>query len=222
MKTNFFPLFNLEAFGLRPDENSGNVESETEDTGPEGSQENGSGSEDISLPGSIDPDDQDDNTGHISIDSTDTARLRLYYKEAVKFFNEQSYLIAEFYFNKIKYSYLLLQDHIFYYLAKSLLLQEKYDQTIQIRHVNVSNISSRLMTKEFLPNAIISTTIHTPEIQISKRKYVNRWTTRLLYHSPHKFGKTQNITDTPVPSDDTSVNSQIYSVGKISVFIIKP
>ena len=120
---------NLETFGLRPDENSENVESETEDAEPEGSQEDGSGSEDISLSGSIEPDDQNDNTDHISIDSTDTARLRLYYKEAVKFFNEQSYLIAEFYFNKIKYSYLLLQDHIFYYLAKSLQLQEKYDES---------------------------------------------------------------------------------------------
>ena len=119
----------LEKFGLKPDENSGNVEPETGQAVLDGNQKDGSESEDISLPGSFDPEYQDENTDHIGIDSTDTARLRLYYKEAVNFFNEKSYLIAEFYFNKIKYDYLLLQDHIFYYLAKSLLLQEKYDQS---------------------------------------------------------------------------------------------
>ncbi len=126
---------NLETFGLRPDENAGSGKPEAEEAAAEDrqdtndNQEDSGGSADISLPNNNDSDVQDINADYISIDSNDINRLRLYYKEGVKYFNEQSYLIAEYYFNKIKYSYPLLQDHIFYYLAKSLLLQKKYDQS---------------------------------------------------------------------------------------------
>ena len=116
---------NLETFGLSSDEEAGAKDSQYIDDNREDSGESAG----ISPPGNSDSDNKDIDTNHIGIDSSDTTRLRLYYKEAVKFFDEQSYLIAEYYFNKIKYSYLLLQDHIFYYLAKSLLLQEKYDQS---------------------------------------------------------------------------------------------
>lgn len=59
----------------------------------------------------------------------DIEELRLYYSEAMTAFQEESYLIVEYYLNRINGRYLVLQDHIFYYLAKSLLLQEKYDQS---------------------------------------------------------------------------------------------
>jgi len=120
---------NLEKLGLKPEEDTGNEKSETEVVSDEDSQEDSGGSADISLPDNNETDDQDINTDYIGIDSSDTAKLRSYYKEAVKYFDEQSYLIAEYYFNKIKYSYFLLQDYIFYYLANCLMLQEKYEQS---------------------------------------------------------------------------------------------
>jgi TolA-binding protein len=120
---------NLGTLGSGPDENNSSGKPETGEAGSEDSQEDGSGSADISLPDIDEPDDQDINADHIGIDSSDIAKSRSYYKEAVKNFDEHSYLIAEYYFNKIKYSYLLLQDHIFYYLAKGLLLQGKYDES---------------------------------------------------------------------------------------------
>ncbi|GAF96028.1 unnamed protein product, partial [marine sediment metagenome] len=55
--------------------------------------------------------------------------LRFYFSEAMKHFGDGSYIIAEYYLNKIKDDYLVLQDHIFYYMAKSLLMQEKFIQS---------------------------------------------------------------------------------------------
>lgn len=55
--------------------------------------------------------------------------MRLFFSEGVKNFQEESYLISEYYFNKIKDHYFILQDHTVYYLAKSLLMQEKYPES---------------------------------------------------------------------------------------------
>jgi soluble lytic murein transglycosylase len=107
---------NLEKLGLKTGEDAGNSKPETE-------------SEDTSLPQKNDSNTQDISTDPISTDSTDINKLRKYYKEAIKYFDQESYLIAEYYFNKIKYGYLLLQDHIFYYLAKCLMFQGKYEQS---------------------------------------------------------------------------------------------
>lgn len=52
---------------------------------------------------------------------------RKYFTLGVESFEEKNYIIAEFYLNKIKYNYKILADHVLYYLAKSLLLQEKYE-----------------------------------------------------------------------------------------------
>ncbi len=52
--------------------------------------------------------------------------LRFNFTQAISYFENQSYLVAEYYLNKIKDDYLIIQDHIFYYLAKSLRMQEKY------------------------------------------------------------------------------------------------
>jgi len=126
---------NLEKLGLKPEEDTGNEKPETEMVSDEDIQDtndtqtHAKKTEDTSLPGKDDSDSQDISTDPIGIDSADTTKLRIYYKEAIKYFDEQSYLIAEYYFNKIKYSYFLLQDHIFYYLANCLMLQEKYEQS---------------------------------------------------------------------------------------------
>ena len=57
----------------------------------------------------------------------DIDELRSYYSEAIDAFQDEAYLLAEYSLNRIKDRYIILQDHVFYYLAKSLLLQEKYD-----------------------------------------------------------------------------------------------
>ena len=54
------------------------------------------------------------------------------FKKGVSYFEEKNYIIAEYYFNKIKDSYNILSDHILYYLAKSLLMQEKYEHSQQV------------------------------------------------------------------------------------------
>jgi soluble lytic murein transglycosylase len=57
--------------------------------------------------------------------------MRRYFSEAIKYFDDGSYIIAEYYLRGIEDTYLILQDHIFYYLAKSLLMQGKYEQSIE-------------------------------------------------------------------------------------------
>lgn len=57
--------------------------------------------------------------------------MRYYFSEAMRHFDDEAYTIAEYYLNKIKGDYLVLQDHIFYYLAKSLLMQENFDGSEQ-------------------------------------------------------------------------------------------
>jgi len=56
----------------------------------------------------------------------DIETQRDYFLKAVKHLEKGQYLQAEFYLNKIKDSYLILQDYIFYYLAKAQLMQQKY------------------------------------------------------------------------------------------------
>ncbi|MCG9478943.1 MAG: transglycosylase SLT domain-containing protein [Actinomycetia bacterium] len=51
---------------------------------------------------------------------------RDFFLKAVEHFHKQQYIQAQFYLDKIKDQYLVLQDHTYYYLAKSLLMQQKY------------------------------------------------------------------------------------------------
>ena len=48
--------------------------------------------------------------------------LRFNFTEAMKHFGDESFVIAEYYLNRIEKDYLVLQDHILYYKAKSLLM----------------------------------------------------------------------------------------------------
>ncbi|MGM0367020.1 MAG: tetratricopeptide repeat protein [Actinomycetota bacterium] len=56
----------------------------------------------------------------------DIEAQREYFTSALTYFEEGNYLATEYYLNKIKDKYKILQDYTFYYLAKSLLMQEKY------------------------------------------------------------------------------------------------
>ncbi len=70
----------------------------------------------------VGPGTEDENNYYEDIDE-----LRSHYADAVNAFQDESYFVAEYSLNRIKDRYIILQDHVFYYLAKSLLLQEKYD-----------------------------------------------------------------------------------------------
>lgn len=75
-----------------------------------------------------DSDRQKTGTDDTDTETTDISELRLFFTQAMEYLDKDSYLIAEFYLNKIKDDYKLLQDHIYYYMAKILLAQEKYYQ----------------------------------------------------------------------------------------------
>lgn len=125
----------IEIFGKKFGEKTNNTDSEIEDTGTvneqsisdiEDDSENLGNVSDQEIIGS---DSQKIKTSsNISTETADIAELRLYFIQAMEYFKDGSYLIAEYYLNKIKDSYPVLQDHIFYYMAKSLFYQEKYDQ----------------------------------------------------------------------------------------------
>ncbi|MCG2789541.1 MAG: tetratricopeptide repeat protein [Actinomycetia bacterium] len=87
--------------------------------------------------------DQENNTNSTdagnSASVTDITRQRELFSEGIKKFEEGDYLAAEYYFNKIKDTYKVLSDHINYYLAKSLLMQEKYDLSAE-NYSRIKNI----------------------------------------------------------------------------------
>ncbi|MCL4417470.1 MAG: tetratricopeptide repeat protein [Actinobacteria bacterium] len=76
---------------------------------------------------------QEDSSGTDSTDTgtsasaADITGQRELFSEGIQKFEDGDYLAAEYYFNKIKDTYKMLADHINYYLAKSLLMQGKYD-----------------------------------------------------------------------------------------------
>lgn len=86
---------------------------------------------------------ENNSTGSTDADNsasvTDITRQRELFSEGIKKFEEGDYLAAEYYFNKIKDTYKVLSDHIYYYLAKSLLMQEKYDLSAE-NYSRIKNI----------------------------------------------------------------------------------
>jgi len=126
---------NLELFGLKLGDRTEELISETNETDTDSEQtvsdtENDRDNlekEDLFKKSPV-SDEQELKTPISITEDTDISKLRFYFTQAINFFKDQSYLIAEYYLNKIKDNYLVLQDHIFYYLAKSLLMQEKYTQ----------------------------------------------------------------------------------------------
>ncbi|GAG98217.1 unnamed protein product, partial [marine sediment metagenome] len=55
------------------------------------------------------PDKTSSDNQYADINNTDISELRLCYTEAIRYFEDESYLIAEYYLYKIKDSYLVLQ-----------------------------------------------------------------------------------------------------------------
>ena len=55
---------------------------------------------------------------------TDPVKQRDYFKRGVEAFEKQNYVMAEYYLNQVKDTYTILADHIFYYYAKSLLMEK--------------------------------------------------------------------------------------------------
>ncbi len=146
----------IEIFGLKFGEKAESAYPETEDfestdeesTG--GTQDDTENSTDISTKDDIDSDNKNTNTGNIITDDIDISELRSYYARAMKYYFEgqyHSYLIAEYYLNKIKDDYLVLQDHIFYYMAKSLFFQEKYDQAEEYYLKLIKNYPDSIWTE---------------------------------------------------------------------------
>ncbi len=74
--------------------------------------------------------------------------MRRYFSEAIKYFDDESYIIAEYYLHMIEDTYLTLQDHIFYYLAKSLLMQEKYEQSEEYYEKVLYNFPDSIWTEK--------------------------------------------------------------------------
>lgn len=71
--------------------------------------------------------DSTDTGTSASAAANDITGQRKLFSEGIQKFEDSDYLAAEYYFNKIKETYKMLADHINYYLAKSLLMQGKYD-----------------------------------------------------------------------------------------------
>jgi len=84
-------------------------------------------------------------TSDIVTETMDISELRLLFTKALEYFDKDSYLIAEFYLNKIKDDYKLLQDHIYYYMAKILLSQEKYYQAEEYYLKIIKNYPDKLL-----------------------------------------------------------------------------
>ncbi|MBC7333305.1 MAG: tetratricopeptide repeat protein, partial [Actinobacteria bacterium] len=89
-------------------------------------QSQSSGTEISQTQGSEGMDTENLESENLGTTNLDIERQRKYFIEGLKHLQDNSYLLAEYYFLKIEDSYKILQDHVLYYLAKSLLLQEKF------------------------------------------------------------------------------------------------
>jgi soluble lytic murein transglycosylase len=98
--------------------------------------------------------------------------MRRYFSEAVKHFGDGSYIIAEYYLHMIEDTYLTLQDHIFYYLAKSLLMQEKYEQAKEYYERLLYNFPNSIWIEK---SALELADIYylTQEYQVAEEKYTD-------------------------------------------------
>jgi TolA-binding protein len=124
-----FEFFGLKLGGETEDSSSktdhgeGGGEKATDDEGETGNSNDRNSSSESDASDSGEQSAQYDTT---EID--DISEMRYCFTEAMKFYEEGSYFIAEYYLNKIDDSYTILGDHILYYMAKCLLMQEKYSR----------------------------------------------------------------------------------------------
>lgn len=90
-------------------------------------------------------DETDDSLPNQNIDD-----MRYFFSEAMHHFDEGAYTIAEYYLDRIKDNYLVLQDHIFYYLAKSLLMQDNFDGARQYYEKVLQNFPDSIWLEKSL------------------------------------------------------------------------
>ena len=142
------PASSSESLQESIDTNSASSSSSTDKTTPDTTYGITSDSASESSDTSGDSDETNTNQENNSTGSTDSGNStsaaditgqRELFSEGIKKFEEGDYLAAEFYFNKIKDTYRVLSDHINYYLAKSLLMQEKYDLSAE-NYSRIKNI----------------------------------------------------------------------------------
>jgi len=84
------------------------------------------------------------NTGNIN----DISTQRYYFQLGVKSFEDKQYVQAQYYLEKIKDNYLILADHVQYYIAKSMLLQEKYDLALQNYQYLINNFKDSIFREK--------------------------------------------------------------------------
>jgi soluble lytic murein transglycosylase len=106
---------------------------------------------------------------------TDLARQRDYFKRGVEAFEKQDYVMAEYYLNQIKDTYAILADHIFYYYAKSLLMEEKYEKAreyyLKLKSYYPDSIFSEKATLEYAD--LFFMTADYTEAESAYEKFIN-------------------------------------------------
>jgi len=136
-----------------PDESSfkeaGDPADGENDSGVSSDDEDGDSKADEGSGGSEIPGDAEDNGSADDVQVGFTLEeLRFNFTEAMKHFGDESFIIAEYYLNRIEDKYLVLQDHILYYKAKSLLMQGKYEQSGQYYNKVINNFPDSIWTEK--------------------------------------------------------------------------
>jgi soluble lytic murein transglycosylase len=83
-------------------------------------------------------------------DINDIETQRHYFILGVEAFEAKEYIKAQYYLEKIKSKYLILEDHIRYYIAKSMLLQEKYDLSVLNYQFIINNYKDSIFREKSL------------------------------------------------------------------------
>jgi len=134
------PVASSESIQERADTSSASSSSSTDLAASDSASESSDTSSDS---GQTNTNQENNSTGSTDADNSagaaDITGQRQLFSVGIKKFEEGDYLAAEYYFNKIKDTYKVLSDHINYYLAKSLLMQEKYDLSAE-NYSRIKNI----------------------------------------------------------------------------------
>ncbi len=102
---------------------------------------------DIEITTTTDPEFNSDEPSD-SGDINDLKTQRHYFILGVDAFENKEYVKAQYYLEKIKYKYTVLEDHIRYYLAKSMLLQKKYDLSISNYQYLIDNYKNSIFREK--------------------------------------------------------------------------
>ncbi len=107
---------------------------------------------------------------------------RTYFKKGIEAFENKEYILAEYCFSKIKSTYNILQDHVLYYLAKSQLMQKKYDSS-EKNYIELKNNypQSVFIQKAYLEHAdLYFLTSDYANAEINYQIFLNKFTSSEL------------------------------------------